>query len=55
MDRTRPDAPVVERPLLGVSVSVWRGGEVLLVRRGREPGRSLRQRAEHTFSWERGA
>ena len=41
MERTRPDAPVVERPLLGVSVSVWRGGEVLLVRRGREPGRGL--------------
>jgi ADP-ribose pyrophosphatase YjhB (NUDIX family) len=27
--------------VLGVSVSVWRGGEVLLVRRGRDPGRGL--------------
>ncbi|MCX5512314.1 hypothetical protein C3941_09620 [Kaistia algarum] len=25
------------RPVLGVSVAIWRGGRVLLVRRGREP------------------
>ncbi|MCW1843597.1 NUDIX hydrolase [Prosthecomicrobium hirschii] len=29
------------RPLLGVSVSVWRGDRVLLIRRGRDPGRGL--------------
>ncbi|MEJ1157844.1 NUDIX hydrolase [Prosthecomicrobium sp. N25] len=29
------------RPVLGVSVSVWRGDEVLLVRRGREPSKGL--------------
>jgi 8-oxo-dGTP diphosphatase len=29
------------RPVLGVSVSVWRGDEVLLIRRGREPAKGL--------------
>jgi 8-oxo-dGTP diphosphatase len=29
------------RPLLGVSVSVWRDDRVLLIRRGRDPGRGL--------------
>lgn len=29
------------RPLLGVSISVWRDGRVLLVRRGKAPGRGL--------------
>lgn len=29
------------RPVLGVSVSVWRGGQVLLVRRGNAPSKGL--------------
>lgn len=29
------------RPLLGVSIAVWRGGEVLLAQRGKEPSKGL--------------
>jgi ADP-ribose pyrophosphatase YjhB (NUDIX family) len=35
------ESPLPLRPVLGVSVSVWRGPEVLLIRRGRSPGKGL--------------
>jgi 8-oxo-dGTP diphosphatase len=37
---TSPD-PAPQRPVLGVSVSVWRGDEVLLIQRGKPPGKGL--------------
>lgn len=41
-DRSSPtSAAFPPRPLLGVSVSVWRDGRVLLIRRGKAPGRGL--------------
>lgn len=43
-DRRPPPSepsPFPSRPLLGVSVSVWHEGRVLLVRRGKAPGRGM--------------
>jgi ADP-ribose pyrophosphatase YjhB (NUDIX family) len=34
---TRP----TDRPVLGVSVCVWRGGDILLIRRGQAPSKGL--------------